>query len=61
MFDLLKLIAKKEELQLALEGVAEPKQPNYRDMACGYCGNSCKGDCVAACANAGTGCRRLLL
>ena len=62
MFDLLKLIAKKEELQLALEGVAELKQTNYRNMMCADCSAMCRSTCSSACKDSDAGsCRRLIL
>ena len=52
MFDLLKLIAKKEDLQIALEGVTFQTKPNYRDNTnCATCSNQCRNSCRACCAD----------
>ena len=55
MFDLLKLIAKKEELQIALEGVAIQTSPNYRDNYCVDCSGVCRDSCRAECNGAVAG------
>ena len=55
MFDLLKLILKKEELQIALTGVAEPLKPNYRDNICNDCSHVCMSNCWDRCAQGCTG------
>ena len=49
MFDLLKLIAKKDELKLALEGVAMQDRPHYHDNYCVDCTACCANNCTSDC------------
>ncbi len=52
MFDLLKLIQKKEELKFALSGVNCNSSNSYYSFGCeGTCAGSCTGGCQGDCAN----------
>lgn len=59
MFDLLKLIEKKQSLQVALAGVpvTDENQPMYMSgcgEACtGTCSNTCDGGCEGYCTGSG--------
>lgn len=50
MFDLLKLIQKKDEFQMALAGVSGNFQDSH-DMSfgCDSCNSSCTGGCFGSC------------
>ena len=50
MFDLLKLIQKREELQIALAGTTENfSEFDHRYLTCEGCGSSCSGGCEGDC------------
>lgn len=59
MFDLLKLIQKKEEFQYALSGIDgewNVYSHNFSCTACdGLCQGGCQGDCYGACSDGGAG------
>lgn len=59
MFDLLKLILKKEEFALALSGVDSFESSFYETFSCsacdGACQGGCQGDCYGACSDGGAG------
>lgn len=58
MFDLLKLIQKKQELQFAFSGNIGDFSDSFRDCyGCeGNCAGNCSGSCEDTCENGCTGC-----
>ena len=51
MFDLLKLIQKKDEFQVALVGAPDNFQDTYNmSFGCESCNNGCWGGCAGNCA-----------
>ena len=59
MFDLFKLLKKKEDLQTALAGYEGMDQENYNfNFSCGCdstCDGGCKGDCSGECLDSSRG------